>query len=89
MYNRRGYYDRAKIIVNWIANIEITFGSVRLFSKRLVRGKMGAWWWGIIILASHNFTLLENMKIWFKIQVIINSLVCYEVIKSGSDYLIM
>ena len=65
MQNIRGYYDRKKLSL-----IQVTISTVSYWSVHPVeRGKVGV---RSLFYPAKRFTVLENIKIWCKIQVLIN-----------------
>ena len=69
MQNIRGYYDRGKLSSIQVAKMELIYWPVRLSSRRgeyEVKGGVESFFY-----PAASFILLENRKIWCKIQVII------------------
>ena len=70
MYKKRGYCDRGKIVAN-LACLHENRLLVSLFVQYLE-------WEGVVFFQPvASFTLLKDMKILRKIQVIINPFACY------------
>ena len=71
----RGYYDREKL--SSVAIYPVIYWSIRSSSMRVRDGVKGIKWGIIVLSRCVRFTLIENIKLWCNLQVIISPFSIY------------